>query len=304
MQTKVTLASHSSYPLETIWYLWQASRSEKEIPAPNILASMRTTDTNLNEDIKKIFSMIVTSNFPVAENIWFVFLLENVSVSFREQMVRHRIGMKFGERLGVDIIPDLPSSTWWSQTSRVRDMKNFANEEAYRIPEKIQENEAGIVMYKNLMQNIQRTYNDLVTLGIPIEEAREVLPLATQHRISWGLNLSSIIHVVKTRSCWIAQYSLWNAVVNGMVEELAKVDPLFRLVANPPCIQDNTYKRCPYALDNNKRKNGEDPLPVCSLYNNLELKDKEPDRIDYTELKEKYGKLWGRNPLTAELIAK
>lgn len=307
----VKLISWTGFPIETIYLLWQASRTNDPMPEPYQIYKKRTKDEAFNLEVRGVFEKVVESAIPVAENINFIFLLENVSVSFREQMVRHRIGVKVGERLGVDIIPDLQDSTWWSQSMRVLDMGEFFDKENYRIPEGIEG--YSLDLYKRQMFQIQETYKMLVKAGVPVEDAREVLPLATTHRISWSLNLSALIHILKKRGCWILQLGLWEPIIRGMVEELSnRVDPYFRTLIQPPCVKGNEYKGCVVKLDNEKRIRREDPLPPCSLYLHHEggaktVHDVEAavgsDREEhYLKLQSGYAKLWNRNPITGETL--
>jgi hypothetical protein len=228
-------------------------------------------------------------------------------------MVRHKIGVKIGERLGVDMFPDLHDSTWWIQSMRVLDMGKFADEELYRVPDSIQGDlflESG---YRLAMKTAQNTYAALLLAGVPIEDAREVIPLAAQHRLSWGLNLSALIHICKKRSCWVPQIGTWGPVIEGMVEELVtKVDPYFRKLVTPPCMKGDEFKGCIYKLDNERRVVGEDPLMPCPLYlsnekqlefeiegqRDLKVCRKHPN---YNKLEAAFESLWGRDTTTGKM---
>lgn len=308
---KVTLVSWTGFPVETIYYLWQASRTIDSMLEPYQIYKKRTKDEAFNKEVRSVFEKVVDSAIPVAENINFVFLLENVSVSFREQMVRHRVGAKIGDNVGVDFIPGLNDSTWWSQSMRVLDMGEFFDKNNYRLPKGLEGK--SLDLYKRTMFQIQETYKLLVKAGVPVEDAREVLPLATQHRISWGLNLASLTHILRKRGCWILQAGLWEPIIRGMIEELSvRVDPYFRTLIQPPCVKGNDYIGCNVKFDNEKRIKGEDPLPPCSLYLHHEGGAKTVDDIEaavgnermekYHEMQSGYAKLWGRNPVTGSKL--
>jgi hypothetical protein len=267
MKPKITLLSWTHNPIETIYLLWEASRKKVNLPSITDLQDTMDFEPALRAEVQDTFLKVLSSHIPVSENINFVFLLENVSVAFREQMVRHRVGVKVGDRIGMDYIPDIHDSTWWSQTMRVIDMGNFYTDEGYHIPESIENDPVALQTYKNTLYFIQLAYNELVKKSIPPEDARMVIPMAAQHRISWGMNLSTLAHIVSKRSCWIAQLGLWEPVIMGMLKEVCeKVDPIFSILATPPCMKGDEFVGCLHELDAGKRVTGEDPSIPCALY--------------------------------------
>jgi hypothetical protein len=100
-----------------------------------------------------------------------------------------------------------------------------------------------------------------------MEDAREVIPLGAQHRISWKMNLQTLLHVVGKRGCWILQAGLWAPIIQGMIHELAtKVHPGFRRIVQPPCIDNDLFGACEFVLENVRRMDGDDQHPPCPLY--------------------------------------
>lgn len=303
MKTKVTLVSWTKNPIETVYHLWESARSNEKIPSVEQIVENSTRDAKYKIKVRELFEKVVDSAIPVAENINFVFLLEGVSISFREQMVRHKVGVKVGERLGVDMFPDLHDSTWWAQSMRVLDMGDFVNQNLYRLPDSIANDELPYMTYMAVLRHIQKAYSDLIALGVPIEDAREVIPLGAQHRVSWGLNLGSLIHIARKRSCWIPQLGTWEPVIRGMISELVtKVDPYFASIVTPPCIKGNEFKGCVYKLDNERRVQREDPLLPCSLYlaQHTELTPEKinMDQSKYQEMEADYKEFWLRDTKT------
>ncbi len=328
-KVKVTLISCTNAPVQTICRAWEASRNNDPV-AP--IPPAEPTEAEL-----KLFEQVIDSKIPVAEMVDFVFLLEGVSIALREQMVRHRIGVKVGDRIGMDIVPDLCDSSWWSQSMRILDMGQFETEERYDIPESILADPSALEVYRDTMESIQWAYNELASRGIPLEDARNIIPLAASHRLVWKLNLASLIHIVGKRGCWILQLGLWEPVIRGMVEALAEqIHPIFRRIIDPPCISHGKFNSCLFCLDNERRIQGEDEIPPCPLYLNHHSqeavvasasvespawtvrsrgKDDDPDEgvnvvatTDNAEafkrslrMEEKYENLWGRDAWTAEV---
>lgn len=280
----VQLLSATDRPLETLYVLWHASREQGWRYTPAQVAEARETDMRVDQEVKKLALQLLDAGVPVIENISFTFLLRNVPISLREQMVRHRVGVKVGDRLGTDLIPDLGSSTWWSQSMRVLDMGTFCDIGAYYTPPSIMAGNVSVQdRYLAAMEFSQACYNALTDAGVPAEDARNVLPLGCSHDISWTLNLASIRHILSKRSCWILQLGVWEPIITGMIAELVKLDPLFGRLADPPCIdrQTNDFQGCVVRLDNEKRLQGEDPLPPCALY----LKEHAPEAAMATNVR-------------------
>ncbi len=332
----VKLLSWTAYPVETIYLEWQASRTEGPIMDAARLADVVRSDPDpdgkLRKEIREVFEKVVAMKIPVSETISFVFLVENASISWREQAVRHRVGHRFGGQLGADLIPDVAESTWWAQTMRVKDMGRFYDLDAYRVPDSLkgaagetvvedmhakgdvtEEKECTAAqLYYRTMHRIQDAYNTLCLAGVPVEDAREVIPLGAQHRLTWSMNLSSLMHVLSKRGCWIAQLGIWEPFIMGVVEELAtKVDPYFRRLIDPPCIgPDGNYKACVFNLENeNRLPSKHDPYPPCPLWihNDYYFKNDRREEAavgnrtqEYNARVEQYAKLWGRDPRTGE----
>lgn len=306
METRVTLVEWPRHPIQTVFYLWEAARNNESMPPMEDILRSYHNDPIYQTKVRELFEKVVDSSIPIAENLNFVFLLEGVSISFREQMVRHKIGVKVGERLGVDSFPDLHDSTWWAQSMRVLNMGEFADKGMYRIPDSIANNPEVIDDYKEFMGIIQEFYSEMLEKGVPIEDAREVIPLGAQHRISWGLNLSSLMHVAKKRSCWIPQVGTWEPVIKGMVRELVeKVDPYFASIVTPPCIKGNTFQKCVYELDNERRVDRSDPLLPCSLYmhqNAIKPESVNMDQQRFSAMEKDYADFWQRDVHTGKRL--
>lgn len=296
----VRLISHTEYPLETLFIIWEQSRTNSQIysspgglrkaisgeqsrPVALSIAHMlgHPDPESLRTYYWKTVSILLTEAIPVTENISLTYLLSGIPISLREQIVRHRIGSRVGDMQGVDMIPDLAQSTFWAQSMRMLNMGAFADEGAFYTPESIANNKTkdwseydGYIhhplsnpTFQRAMDNAARSYRQLIGMGIPEEDARQVLPLATTHRLTWTLNLKSLSHIIGKRSCWVSQLGMWKPIIEGMVSELIdKIHPIFRILINPPCIHGDKFTQCPYQLMNQERIQGKDPFPPCSLY--------------------------------------
>jgi thymidylate synthase ThyX len=331
-EIEVDLIDWPRTPRGTLFYLWEQSRTDNPLPSPDVLeaimdcqnemllAEPTSTDEpskmakglemlgavrstidsrcvmvqEVRQRLNDTVARIIDENIPVTENLFFVFAIRNMSVSLREQMVRHRIGSKPGFPIGSDIvpadgsilqmdqIPDLADSTWWSQTMRVIPMGEFADQGRYLLPETLEGKTVNDVdhemqdpryvdwkateYYEHFMGQCQHVYNKLVAAGVPAEDARQVLPLGVTHKITWGINLKALQHVLGKRSCWVSQAGLWENLIAQMAAHLVKVHPIFRNVILPPCFKKGKYTACPVELTNQERIQGRDRMPPCPLF--------------------------------------
>lgn len=323
---KVTLLTFTAFPLETIYSVWQASKNDAPLMTPDEVHS------NIGAaEVENVFKSVIKQRIPVGEHIDFTFMLEHISVSWREQAVRHRIGVlpgpeSVGSDMFIDTIPNLSSSSFWSQSMRIRNQGRFSSNRDYRIPESILKNGDINVLraYTDTMDRIELAYNFLVASGIPMEDARELMPLGAQHRMSWKLNISSLQHIVGERGCFILQLGLWGPIIVGMIKELVqKVNPIFSELVCPPCIKDDSFRCCVYQEENRRRYEGLDQHPPCPLHFRHhripEQMGKEEDILKAHEISTlrkynvpmayemieragEYADFWQRNPWTGESL--
>lgn len=302
---KVTLLSWTKDPIELIYAVWQASKNEEPLMTTDQVKTLVPA-----KDVNDLFRAVIAQKIPVGEHVDFVFAFENVSVSWREQAVRHRIGTTASpERVGSDMvhmetIPNLADSSWWSQSMRIQNMGRFADNKAYRMPETVLKHPEQRIrnVYDETMAMIQASYNVLVDAGIPMEDAREVIPLGAQHRMTWRLNIGSLQHIVGKRGCQILQLGIWGPVIEGMIKELVeKVDPIFAELVTPPCITGDKFNSCVYVEENRRRYTQEDKMPPCTLYHrhHSDLNVEEtPMGQEMVERGTQYRKFWKRDEYT------
>ena len=336
LPTRVKLLSHSTHPIATLFLVWRQSRSNSELPsAKEISDLLYRADFTLNKEkeddtpylppyrdcvatasllgfdsilscaamITAEVEMLMAESIPVTETLNFTFLLENIPISLREQLVRHRIGTAVDPRLGADgtpypflsreesalalraagfpegsfmevgIIPDLASSSFWSQTSRIIPAQNFYDEGRWVLPASLEGKSipgkayTAEERYRYGLEVIQEIYRDLVAAGVHIEDARQLIPVGSTHSITWSLNFKAMQHIIGKRSCFIAQLGIWEPVIIGMISELQKVHPLLASIANPPCVKRGKYIGCPVKMTNIERIQGKDgTMPPCPLF--------------------------------------
>ena len=254
--------------MQVIAIIWLQSKTTEGLDA--IIEQVAAfSDTELADLMTSVMEGV-----PVVEAVSFNFIIENASIGWREQMVRHRVGTKPDIRVGadwitVDTIPEVADMSAWSQSMRLLDMSNFADRDAYRTPESVAllGGEA-VARWRADMTTIQAMYARWASEGLPLEDARDLIPLGATSRLSWTLNLRTLQHIVGKRGCTILQLGYWGPIINGIISQLTThIHPCFGRLVTPPCMKGATYKGCIFPEDIQRRFDGRDHnLPVCPLF--------------------------------------
>lgn len=159
--------------------------------------------------VKKLASMGHMSTF---EHVSFTFAVEGISRVCSHQLVRHRIAS-------------------YSQQSQ-----RYVKEHDFEMimPPSIANNSDARVRFIALCREIQETYNDWVDEGILAEDARYILPNATETKVVITMNARSLLHFFELRCCNRAQWEI-RAMANLMLQEVRKVAPIIFMNAGPTC---------------------------------------------------------------------
>lgn len=275
MGLEVELLSHTHYPVGVLLRAWMMNRGVTDkspedwecflngddcIDWRKVLPEARTV-SEARKLAKEMVRTIVEDNLPPCELIEFVWGLHNVAIAFREQLVRHRVGTKMGGSDWIWTIPDLHTSSYWVQSSRAINFSDFT----YFMPAAVLRDPKLREEYKEAMEHIREHYKRLLAMGVPVEDARYILPLGMQHDLVWATNLRSLHHILQARSCWLAQTDLWGPVIQSIARHLHAVSPLLGVAAKPPCYRRGSFHKCPYLSGVEERIKGADPNPPCPL---------------------------------------
>ncbi len=162
----------------------------------------------------------------VVEHTSFTFAISDVSRSLTHQLVRHRI------------------ASYSQQSQRYVNL----NDPCYVIPPKIEKNKAMKKAYEETMYTIWEQYNKLLSMDIPAEDARYVLPNATCTNIIVTMNARSLLNFFDLRCCLHAQWEI-RTLANRMLKEVKAVAPTIFKQAGPSCKRNGVCpenkKDCP-----------------------------------------------------------
>lgn len=148
----------------------------------------------------------------VAEHAVFTFQVEGISRACSHQLVRHRL------------------ASYSQQSQRyVGDMSGFG----HVIPESVEEWNC-INDYELIMGEIQSVYHKLISMGVPEEDARYVLPNACCTNITITMNARELRHFFSERCCERAQWEI-REMAEKMLELVREVAPVLFDDAGSKC---------------------------------------------------------------------
>jgi len=161
--------------------------------------------------VKKLISM---GHDSLLEHVNFSFGVEGISRVTSHQLVRHRL------------------ASYSQQSQRY---VNLSNTFDYIVPKSIQGNRPAYEEYTRLMEVVHKIYKALLNNEIPAEDARYILPNATETKVFITMNARTLLHFFKVRCCNRAQHEIRN-MAYLMLLEVKNVAPLLFRGAGPGCV--------------------------------------------------------------------
>ena len=159
---------------------------------------------NLKEDkIKHLVELALKlGHLSVFEHISFTFAIEGISRACSHQLVRHRL------------------FSFTQQSQRYVKESNFP----YIVPKTIKQNEEAYPKFLNAIDIISRTYKELAKT-VPFEDARFILPNATETKVVATANARELMHFFKLRLDKTAQWEIRN-IAELMFKEVSEIAPI------------------------------------------------------------------------------
>jgi len=216
---KVLLVSYSPEPEKTISAAARLCYSPAD--SDEILSQVKENDQR--DFIERLTAV---GHMSPVEHASFTFVVEGISRACSHQLVRHRLAS-------------------YSQQSQ-----RYVHEEEFDfiIPPSIGEDLELKALFKDTMESIRKSYtfltDNLVKKGSSTESAREdarfVLPNATETKIMVTMNARELIHFFSQRLCNRAQWEI-RAMALAMLELVKPLAPTIFRNAGPPCLKG----KCP-----------------------------------------------------------
>ncbi|MCC6109213.1 MAG: FAD-dependent thymidylate synthase [Denitrobacterium sp.] len=174
-------------------------------------------------DAKRMYSVLDTvlagGHFSTLEHASYTFAIEGVSRTLTHQLVRHRL------------------ASYEQQSQRYVKYKNGI--EAIEPPS-IAGNPEASARFSELMAAVQDAYAAFLEMGIPAEDARYVLPNATETKLVMTMNARELRHFFDIRCCNRAQWEI-REMAWKMLELVRPTAPYVFAEAGPGCVRG----RCP-----------------------------------------------------------
>lgn len=217
-KVKVILLQYTSYPEEVIAQAAKLCYSQTSIwDLQKLISYDAQTDF--------IKNLADRGHFSPFEHVSFTFGVEGISRACSHQIVRHRIAsysqqsQRYVSEKNFDfIIPESFNSQWL--------FKDATNKDAYVC---------GKEWFSSIMGMIQQWYNEAIKRGIPKEDARFLLPNATETKIIITMNVRELLHFFNVRCCNRAQWEI-RAMAIEMLRLSKSVAPNIFKMAGPRCI--------------------------------------------------------------------
>lgn len=172
----------------------------------------KISDEQAAKLVRKLVSM---GHLSTLEHVTFTFAIEGVSRVLTHQLVRHRIAS-------------------YSQQSQ-----RYVKEHDFEtiMPASIASKPEAKAKFDKLMAEIQAMYDEFIALDIPAEDARYILPNATETKIVCTFNARSLLNFFSLRCCTRAQWEI-RALANEMLRQCREVAPVIFENAGPTCVSE------------------------------------------------------------------
>ncbi|OGD55626.1 thymidylate synthase, flavin-dependent [Candidatus Bathyarchaeota archaeon RBG_13_52_12] len=152
-------------------------------------------------------------------HICFTFAIEGVSRACSHQLVRHRVA-SFSQQ-----------SQRYIQVKKLQDHIVIP----HTITKKAEDE------FEVFIKEASRAYSQLVTEGVPKEDARFILPNATETNLLMTMDGRSLMHFFGLRLCNRVQWEI-RAMAEEILQRVREVEPVLYQEAGPYCVQ---LGKCP-----------------------------------------------------------
>lgn len=172
-------------------------------------------ETMPEERVRSVLTTIMRSgHFSTLEHASYTFAIDGVSRVLTHQLVRHRL------------------ASFNQQSQRY---VKFDGGFPFVTPPTIAADDEALAVFNELMDQAASAYQRLLDAGIPAEDARFVLPNATETKIVVTMNVRELLHFFELRCCNRAQWEIQELAVK-MLELVRPTAPFIFMDAGAPCV--------------------------------------------------------------------
>ncbi|MDO4560319.1 MAG: FAD-dependent thymidylate synthase [bacterium] len=153
------------------------------------------------------------------EHASFTFAIEGVSRVATHQLVRHRM------------------ASYSQQSQRYVGMAG----NGCIVPPSVEANPEALAVFNEQTEAAQRAYEKLVSLGVPKEDARFILPHGAETRIVVTMNARELHHFFALRLCRRAQWEI-RELAREMLRAAREAAPVLFGMAGPSCVAEGACR--------------------------------------------------------------
>lgn len=204
----IELLSHTPEPEKVVALAARLCYSPSSIPE----LRQKLDSSDIESFLDKIMSL---GHHSVLEHATFTFGIEGVSRVTSHQLVRHRI------------------ASFSQQSQRYVSHKD---EFTSIMPDTIADNIEARQIFAFMSETVHKAYAQLVDMGIPPEDARYILPNATETKLVMSMNARELLHFFALRCCQRAQWEIREMAVK-MLRLVKKIAPAIFRTAGPGCVK-------------------------------------------------------------------
>ncbi|MDD3777120.1 MAG: FAD-dependent thymidylate synthase [Actinomycetota bacterium] len=168
------------------------------------------------EEVNKLVRFVVKSgHLSTTEHISFTFAIEGVSRALTHQLVRHRV------------------ASYNQQSQRYVKFKEGFD---YILPPSIKKDAQAKAWFEEMVDSSHQLYKKMLDSGIEAEDARYILPNASETKIVVTMNGRELLHFFTVRCCNRAQWEIRD-LATAMLKLVKKVSPVVFEKAGPNCLR-------------------------------------------------------------------
>ena len=164
------------------------------------------------EAARLIGKVLKLGHLSVLEHASFTFAIEGISRACSHQLVRHRM------------------ASFSQQSQRYVKMRDFQ----FVVPPSIKDDTEVAATLNQAMEHLQAGYDALLSAGVSAEDARYILPNATETKLIMTANARSLLNFFELRLCTRAQWEI-RRLAGMMLDEVKAIAPNIFANAGPTC---------------------------------------------------------------------
>ena len=167
--------------------------------------------------VRLLKDLLLSGHHSPFEHVSFTFGVDELSRVASHQLVRHRL------------------ASFSQQSQRYVKMGDDEGSACVITPPSVASNPAAEELFQRQAKIACDAYKKLITMGIPVEDARFILPHGWETRLVLTMNARELHHFFKLRLCRRAQWEI-RELARFMLIECRKAAPIIFEAAGPPCV--------------------------------------------------------------------